>query len=384
MPLADSTHGYLCAKGPVACGAEELVKVLSKKNRIHMVWTPEHLRILPVYEFSSLRGIADLRAQRRFRETLWFILGWVLFWGLPAILLIFYFGWQLKDEVWNYQFYYLFSVLGLLAWGMRLYNIYYRREIYSQSLARDYRYRWWLRQQPIFWGPALMCAWVLVLAASILLNGWFWAGFGLSNETSAAGYLVAIQDLYTLPQLWKFLTAPMAHQNETHLVLNLVGFALVFRAMEGLGGKHLLPLVFLCSCVSGALTKMLLLPEVGDTGASAGIFGINMYLCILGLRNLHRLPHRFWAWWFPFLIVTMAGEGANLTKSVHPGHLGGMICGLLMGLAFARAELPNQPKPWMSGLGLLAGLGLLTGACAAVLILSAAWLTGFSYPGGTP
>lgn len=154
------------------------------------------------------------------------------------------------------------------------------------------------------------------------------------------------------PLAW--MTYQFSHSNWLHLLSNLVFLVVIGAAVEAIAGSGLLVLIYMLGGVAGGLG--FLLSDVHGTvpmvGASASISALLAFYCVAEMRRRVRflyfaspLPGHYGAIFLPtlliiplFLIVDLAnlwatpeGLGGGVA---YAAHLGGSLCGVLLGLAY--------------------------------------------------
>lgn len=198
---------------------------------------------------------------------------------------------------------------------------------------------------------------------------------GLGREESAQAALTRLgsvrRDL-VLDQgdPWRLFTAPFLHLGVVHLLLNLLAFVLLAPLVEHVYGHWRLLAVYLASAVGGTLCSILFLPEdsVGASGAILGLAGL-----LLGTTWFGRDP---WRADLKRALGTSLLVGVALTFVLgiglqvaghriidNPGHLGGLLTGILASLLFPRPERRE---------GLV--VELLAGVLLGLLIAAIAWM----------
>lgn len=169
---------------------------------------------------------------------------------------------------------------------------------------------------------------------------------------------------------WRLFTAAFLHRGALHLLLNLLALVQLAPLVEHVYGHWRLLAVYLASAVGGTLCSILFSPEdaMGASGAILGLAGLVLGTTWFGRdpwrEDLRRAVGR------PLLasvVVTFAlGLGlqvAGIPIVDNPGHLGGLLTGLLASLLFPRPERRQ---------GLL--LELTAGVFGGLLLAAIAWM----------
>lgn len=154
---------------------------------------------------------------------------------------------------------------------------------------------------------------------------------------------------------YRMVTSGFLHYGLFHLALNMYALWILGNAVESLGGRLKLGLIYGVSLVAGSLGALLLSPGSLTAGASGAIFGL-MGAIFLAMRA-RGVPFRD----SPLLnvlilnlVITFAFAGSISIG----GHLGGLAGGAAAGwILFDLAERPGFDKR------------LANGACAALGVL---------------
>ncbi|MFH8341091.1 rhomboid family intramembrane serine protease [Streptomyces sp. AM6-12] len=145
----------------------------------------------------------------------------------------------------------------------------------------------------------------------------------------------------------------------THVLFNMVALWNIGRVVEIQLGRVRYLALYLLSALGGSVLELLLVPESYTVGASGAIFGLGAAYWVMGRRLGHdmREVNRYMAGLLLWLVIS-----AGLTS--WQGHLGGLLAGAVVTLAFAYA-----PRDRRRAL-------VQAGVCVALLalLLALAWL----------
>ncbi|MFJ3647380.1 rhomboid family intramembrane serine protease [Streptomyces murinus] len=181
--------------------------------------------------------------------------------------------------------------------------------------------------------------------------------------TTPAGYVpqgVAHGDWYRLlTGAFLHLTPGEGTFGITHILFNMVALWNIGRVVETQLGRVRCLALYLLSALGGSVLELLLIPESYTVGASGAIFGLGAAYWVMGRRLGHdmREVNRYMAGLLLWLVVS-----AGLTS--WQGHLGGLLAGAVVTLAYAYA--PRGPRRAL----------VQAGVCVALLALlvALAWL----------
>ncbi|MGW3265674.1 rhomboid family intramembrane serine protease [Streptomyces sp. NPDC001056] len=145
----------------------------------------------------------------------------------------------------------------------------------------------------------------------------------------------------------------------THILFNMVALWNIGRVVETQLGRLRYLALYLLSALGGSVLELLLVPESYTVGASGAIFGLGAAYWVMGRRLGHdmREVNRYMAGLLLWLVIS-----AGLTS--WQGHLGGLLAGAVVTLAYAYA--PRDERRAL----------VQAGACVALLALLVvlAWL----------
>ena len=155
---------------------------------------------------------------------------------------------------------------------------------------------------------------------------------------------------------WRLITAAFLHANVIHIGFNMwVLWAIGWPVENYLGRARFLGLYFVAG-LAGSAGALVLTPLAVTVGASGAIFGILGALLIIEWQTTGRLAGNAMTWIVINLVLTFAI--ANISIG---GHIGGLIGGILVTLAFAN---------WGRGHAAYGRVGVL-GAAGVVIVAAA-------------
>ncbi|MEW2619678.1 rhomboid family intramembrane serine protease [Streptomyces sp. NPDC048106] len=149
----------------------------------------------------------------------------------------------------------------------------------------------------------------------------------------------------------------------THILFNMVALWNIGRAVETRLGRLRYLALYLLSALGGSVLELLLVPESYTVGASGAIFGLGAAYWVMGRRlgQDMREINRYMAGLLLWLVIS-----AGLTS--WQGHLGGLLAGAVVTLAYAYA--PRDERRAL----------VQAGVCVALLALlvALAWMKAVS------
>lgn len=181
------------------------------------------------------------------------------------------------------------------------------------------------------------------------------------GETLADVGALRLADLWLDGSWWRVITAGLLHGSWLHLILNTWSLWVVGEWTESTWGHARTGVLFVASSVAGCLASAAWVEAPMVVGASAGIMGMAGALLVgrvlargavaAKLRPLSAAVLGVW-------LAVLVGLGFFVDVIAQAGHLGGLVAGGLLGLAWSgRGSLAQGVGG--AGLGVaLVGLGL--------------------------
>lgn len=159
----------------------------------------------------------------------------------------------------------------------------------------------------------------LVGAAAYAWSPWLLPYLVLYNRAVLSGYY------------YELVTGMLITPSFIDFLLNAVSLYVVYLMFDSEAGSAEYAAFFLSGVLGNALTVLLYPPDVMSAGASGGIFGlISFYVT----RNIVRTRDVGWAG--PALLIALFALSSMLPNVNYVAHLGGIIGGILLGLAEPR------------------------------------------------
>ncbi len=201
--------------------------------------------------------------------------------------------------------------------------------VFRAQLAEAFR-----RRTPMTW--AIVGFMVLVGASELWAQHWL-GDQGLERLLLAGA---VIPERVLEGEWWRTWTGPLLHKSSSHLLLNVVGLAMIGRQIELAFGASGLVVVWLGASLCGAMGTVLAGHPL-SVGASGGVFGMVGAFLAIGLRLWTKLQSRLRVSLVLLpagLLLVMLGLG-ELADEMTPSQLdrqahgAGALGGLLVGLA---------------------------------------------------
>jgi membrane associated rhomboid family serine protease len=189
-----------------------------------------------------------------------------------------------------------------------------------------------------------------------------------SFPNNPAGSLFAKLDLYGPKvadgQWWRLVTAMFLHGFLLHIAFNMYALWLIGGAVEHYLGRTRFALLYFVAGLAGSAGALVQAPLVPTVGASGAIFGILGAMLILEWQATGRLGGTALTLIVINLAIGFAYNGAGGNISVG-GHVGGLIGGILVTLAFAHW---GRGHAAYGRVGVVGAAGLVVVAAASVLV----------------
>ncbi|MFC4307920.1 rhomboid family intramembrane serine protease [Steroidobacter flavus] len=206
--------------------------------------------------------------------------------------------------------------------------------------------------------PALVVTNVLVFIACIVAGAGTWAldPQALTRWGSNAGLLVMSGDWYRL------FTAMFLHGDLLHLSLNMWALWSIGRLVERLYGTWTFVFIYVVSGVFAGLASIAWNPYQNSVGASGAIFALLGALIVFISKASTRVPkqmvraHGLTA----LVFISYSGVVGVLSDKIdNAAHIGGLICGGLLGWSLARPLDPALSTHLSFGKASAAGITAL-------------------------
>jgi membrane associated rhomboid family serine protease len=151
---------------------------------------------------------------------------------------------------------------------------------------------------------------------------------------------------------WRLITSSFLHYGIFHLGLNMVSLYFGGRILEVIVGRWRFLLIYLAAAFAGSAGALWVTPDGQTAGASGAIFGVFGALLVLERRGTIQTGGQVL-----LLIAINLFYDLSVTGISIGGHIGGLIAGIVLMLAFLRFR--GSPR-------------LSVAAVAAVIALSVA------------
>ncbi|MGH2971475.1 MAG: rhomboid family intramembrane serine protease [Gaiellaceae bacterium] len=161
---------------------------------------------------------------------------------------------------------------------------------------------------------------------------------------------------------WRLVTAMFLHGFLLHIVFNMVALWFVGRPVELYLGPTRFLLLYFVSGLAGSAGALVQSPTIPVVGASGAIFGVLGAMLILEWQVTGRFAGQALTWIVINLVINFS-YGGNVSVG---GHIGGLIGGILITLAFASWRRGSGRR--LGGLSLEGAVGLLVVAAASIAI----------------
>lgn len=171
---------------------------------------------------------------------------------------------------------------------------------------------------------------------------------GTSYEQQVMQFGVLTQGL-TWREPWRLLPGPLLHLEVWHFLANLVGLSLIGCLGGSLIGLAVCLFVFLLANIGGVCFQLLFYGGHSEAivGYSAGIFGLTVYLIVVGTWE-RILPEGLWVSLIASVLIMMIAPALLSTGTggvAHFAHVGGALAGGLLAAVRLgrRSYAPRNP-----------------------------------------
>lgn len=196
-----------------------------------------------------------------------------------------------------------------------------------------------------------------------------WRSGALTNPLTLLALGAGSGPLVQAGEIERLVTANLLHGNFLHIFFNLYALLVLAPPLEQRLGSARLLILFLASCIAGALASAYLTEPFIGVGASTGIFGLLGGLAVLSWQAAE--DRRREAMRQIFFLVLMLGLPALLVPNAdHMGHVGGLLAGMALTFVVGRPGLGGRRRRGDAIITAAAALLTLVFVGAAVDVLA--------------
>lgn len=183
-------------------------------------------------------------------------------------------------------------------------------------------------------------------------------------------------DLIKAGEYWRLVVPMFLHIGLIHLAFNMYALWIIGPQLEVIYGSARYVILYLASGIGGFVASYFFAaPTAIGAGASGALFGLMGVLFVYTRRYKKEIP--------PLLLVGMRrgimwtlvinlGITFLLPMISRPGHLGGLVTGMLMALVVPHSPLREKKTP----------VGWIIGQVAALVLVTVAFVAMFAHYGG--
>jgi len=159
---------------------------------------------------------------------------------------------------------------------------------------------------------------------------------------------------------WRLITAAFLHANIIHIAFNMFALWAIGTPVEHYLGRSRFIGLYLVSGLAGSAGALLQAPDIVTVGASGAIFGILGAMLILEWQLTGSLAGQAMTWIIINLVFSFTFAGISWG-----GHIGGLVGGILVTLAYARW---GRGHAAYGRIGLVGAAGLVVVAAASIAV----------------
>lgn len=233
-----------------------------------------------------------------------------------------------------------------------------------------------LGSAPIVWAVVLANAAVFLI---LLFSG------GSGDMYTLLKYGAHVESLIVEKgQWWRLLTATYLHANWIHIIFNMYGVLFIGVLCVKMYGDEGFLISYVAAALGGSLASLAMgSGALMSVGASGALFGAVGMLVAFGIRYRGRIPRRFRNLFgfglVPWVILIFV-LGILMRGIDNWAHLGGLVTGLIMGLALKPVGLEigygRTGRTVLTALGGVCGVVFLAGL---LFVARPAWDEDYSY-----
>jgi membrane associated rhomboid family serine protease len=144
-------------------------------------------------------------------------------------------------------------------------------------------------------------------------------------------------------EVWRLVTGPFFHSGPAHFLVNFSSLLLIGPIAWAIFGPRTVA-IFFAGNVVGALAQMAWGSRAFDSyaGVSSGFLALYGFVCVAGALDRELLPRGFAVLCACIAVITVIGGELLTPNAASLGHLGGVLAGVVCGLAIRWRRIRRQ------------------------------------------
>lgn len=371
--------GFQDTKGKrvAADSQNDLIALIKKsKHGVELVWARDRAHMVAPEELHFLRPVLSKRRSEWAHgdiadgKKLSLIMGAAVVWAVYSAYVNSQGDWRAVLNTPTVAItMIMLLIFGLVPWyegWKELKKSSRRDEGYWQKEVEDARFDSWLSLQR---SPFTFILLVLMLITGVAQ--WY-VSSGVDWSLSSLSKVALLKQSEPGGDVWwRYFTAPMAHGNLVHWVMNFAGLRYLAKRTEALARWPQMILVFLVSAFVGGMATVHFAPAVPSVGASGGILGLLGFLLVFETLHKKLVPKTARKRLLAGIVMVAAMGLLGFGFIDNAAHAGGAVAGMI----YATIVFPfssSAVRPEVLKRDVIAGvLALLALVAAAV---TCAWL----------
>jgi membrane associated rhomboid family serine protease len=216
--------------------------------------------------------------------------------------------------------------------------------------------------------PRVTYVLIAINVVLFLASGRFGVGAGAGGDSLFRRFALDAPDVHFSHEYWRLVTGGFLHAGFLHIGFNMYLLYVLGRLLEPALGSVRFGLLYFAALLAGSAGALILTPDSYTVGASGAVFGLmGATFLEMRARGMDPMAGGVFGSIGGLIIINLVFSFALSGISIG-GHIGGLIGGGLVALAFQGADRVRQP--------VLAYAGGLAVAVIAVAIAIAAATAG--------
>jgi len=309
---ASSDYGYVVKGQAIDTTREKLMEAVQYHPAITHVWTPDTPEPVVPQDVPFLLDVFRTKLRSQARNA--------IFIGLALVGFVFLLA--LVRQEWNLVFRNLFFVFGGLAIAEGIWRYMSLRHYGPEHAAGDVsaaRFSEWLKKKSLSGYTLTLAACIVIVAVAQSLSNFSVEAAGLVKQAVWHG------------QSWRVFTATLMHADATHFLMNFLVLVQLAKIIEHTIERAFVPLVFIFSGAVGSVFSVVLYPNTTSVGASGGLIGLLGFITMAAYFDRTKYPPRYFRLMIEAIVFIGVFGLLGFGFIDNGAHLGGLICGLLMG-----------------------------------------------------
>ena len=213
--------------------------------------------------------------------------------------------------------------------------------------------------------PRVVFALLALNVIAYLASGQFGVGNPGGGSNLFRHFALDGPDIHFHHEYWRLITGGFLHAGLLHIGFNMYLLYVLGRLLEPVLGSVRFGLLYFAALLAGSAGALLVTPDSYTVGASGAVFGLmGATFLEMRARGMDPMAGGVLGSIGGLILINLVFSFAVSGISIG-GHIGGLIGGALVILAYQQAERMRQPALAYAGALVVAGIAVAVGIAAA-------------------